>query len=118
MDIYVPVGGAFIGDQWHNLFYQNTGTGNNWLTLKLVGVKSNRDGIGAKVTLRVGDSVIYREVSGGCGFGSTNSLSLEIGLGKHTKVDTLEIVWPSGQVDTHRNLSVNQKRVITEGKNL
>ena len=118
VDIYVPVGGAFIGDQWHNLFYQNTGTGNNWLTLKLVGVKSNRDGIGAKVTLRVGDSVIYREVSGGCGFGSTNSLSLEIGLGKHTKVDTLEIVWPSGQVDTHRNLSVNQKRVITEGKNL
>ena len=118
VDIYVPVGGAFIGDQWHNLFYQNTGVGNNWLTLKLVGVKSNRDGIGAKVTLRVGDSVIYREVSGGCGFGSTNSLPLEIGLGVYRKVDVLEIVWPSGQVDTHRNLSVNQKRVITEGKSL
>ena len=51
VDIYVPVGGAFIGDQWHNLFYQNAGTGNNYLTLKLVGVKSNRDGIGAKVTV-------------------------------------------------------------------
>ena len=118
VDIYVPVGGAFLGDQWHNLFYQNTGVGNNWLTLKLVGVKSNRDGIGAKVTLRVGDSVIYREVSGGCGFGSTNSLSLEIGLKAHTKVDTLEIVWPSGQVDTHRNLSVNRRLVVTEGKSL
>ncbi|RKU06689.1 hypothetical protein C6503_25625 [Candidatus Poribacteria bacterium] len=118
VDIYVPVGGAFVGDQWHNLFYQNTGTGNNWLTLKLVGVKSNRDGIGAKVTLRVGDGVIYREVSGGCGFGSTNSLSLEIGLKAHTKVDTLEIAWPSGQVDIHRNLSVNQKLVVTEGKGL
>ena len=118
VDIYVPVGGAFIGDQWHNLFYQNTGTGNNWLTLKLVGVKSNRDGIGAKVTVNVGDRAIYREVSGGCGFGSTNSLSLEIGLGTYTKVDTLEIVWPSGQVDTHRNLSVNQKLVVTEGRNL
>jgi len=118
VDIYVPVGGAFIGDQWHNLFYQNTGTGNNYLTLKLVGVKSNRDGIGAKVTLRIGDHLIYREVSGGCGFGSTNSLPLEIGLGKHTKVDTLEIVWPSGQVDTHRNLPVNQKLVVTEGKDL
>ncbi len=118
VDIYVPVGGAFIGDQWHNLFYQNTGTGNNYLTLKLVGVKSNRDGIGAKVTLNVGDRTIYREVSGGCGFGSTNSLSLEMGLGKHIKVDTLEIVWPSGQTDTHRNLSVNQKLVVTEGKGL
>ena len=116
VDIYVPVGGAFIGDQWHNLFYRNGGTGNNWLTLKLVGVKSNRDGIGAKVTLRMGDDVIYREVSGGCGFGSTNSLSLEIGLGTHTKVDSLEIVWPSGQVDTHRNLSVNQRLVVTEGE--
>ena len=118
VDIYVPVGGAFIGDQWHNLFYQNTGAGNNYLTLKLVGVKSNRDGIGAKVTLHLGDSVIYREVSGGCGFGSTNSLSLEIGLKAHTKVDTLEIVWPSGQVDTHRNLSVNQRLVVTEGAGL
>ena len=115
VDIYVSVGGAFIGDQWHNLFYQNAGVGNNYLTLKLVGVKSNRDGIGAKVTLQVGDSIIYREVSGGCGFGSTNSLQLEIGLGAHTKVDTLEIVWPSGQVDIHRNLSVNQKLVVTEG---
>ena len=118
VDIYVPVGGAFIGDQWHNLFYQNTGTGNNWLTLKLVGGKSNRDGIGAKVTLHVGDSVIYREVSGGCGFGSTNSLPLEIGLKAWTKVDVLEIVWPSGQVDTHRNLSVNQRLVVTEGEGL
>ena len=112
VDIYVPVGGAFIGDQWHNIFYQNTGTGNNWLTLKLVGVKSNRDGIGAKVTLHVGGvsnpEIRYREVSGGCGFGSTNSLQLEVGLGAHAKVDTLEIVWPSGQVDTHRNLSVNR----------
>ena len=115
VDIYVPVGGAFIGDQWHNLFYRNGGTGNNWLTLKLVGTKSNRDGIGAKVTLRMGDGIIYREVSGGCGFGSTNSLSLEIGLGTHTKVDTLEIVWSSGQIDTHRNLSVNQRLVVTEG---
>ena len=118
VDIYVPVGGAFIGDQWHNLFYQNTGTGNNYLNLKLVGVKSNRDGIGAKVTLRIRDDIIYREVSGGCGFGSTNSLPLEIGLGTHTKVDTLEIVWPSGQVDTHRNLSVNQRLILTEGENL
>ena len=118
LDIYVPVGGAFLGDQWHNLFYQNTGSANNWLTLKLVGEKSNRDGIGAKVTVRVGDSTIYREVSGGCGFGSTNSLSLEIGLGTHTKVDTVEIVWPSGQVDTHRNLSINQSLVVTEGKSL
>ena len=114
VDIYVPVGGAFIGDQWHNLFYRNNGSGNNWLTLKLVGVKSNRDGIGAKVTLHVGEDLIYREVSGGCGFGSTNSLWLEMGLGTHTAIDRLEIVWPSGQVDTRQNIAANQMLVITE----
>ena len=116
LDIYVPVGGAFIGDQWHNLFYQNRGTAHHWITLKLVGVKSNRDGIGAKVTLTVDSGTIYREVSSGGGFGSTNSLPLEIGLGKNTKVHALKIVWPSGQVDMYRELSVNQKLVVMEGQ--
>ena len=115
VDIYVPVGGAFIGDQWHNLFYQNRGTDCNYITVELVGVKSNRDGIGAKVTLTVDGGSIYREVSSGGGFGSTNSIPLEIGLGKNTRVKVLDIVWPSGLVDTYRNLSVNQRLVITEG---
>ena len=115
VDIYVPVGGAFIGDQWHNLFYQNRGSANNYITVKLVGVKSNRDGIGAKVTLTVDGGSIYREVSSGGGFGSTNSIPLEIGLGKNARVKVLDIVWPSGMVDTYRNLSVNQRLVITEG---
>jgi len=128
VDIYVPVGGAFLGDQWHNLFYRNqyreTRNYNNWITLKLVGVKSNRDGIGAKVTLTLSrpggrsykNRIIYREVSGGGGFGSTNSIPLEIGVGKATKVDKLEIHWPSGQVDTHKRLPVNRKFIVTEGK--
>ncbi len=117
-DIYVSVGGAFIGDQWPNLFYQNQGPPSNWLTVTPVGVKSNRDGIGARVTVTVGDRKLYREVSGGCGFGSTNSIPLEIGLGDVTQVDRLEIVWPSGQVDTYENLSVNQAFVATEGGGL
>ncbi len=115
VDIYVSVGGAFIGDQWHNLFYHNPGTQNNWITLKTVGVKSNRDGIGAKVTLTLGNTKIYREVSGGCGFGSTNSIPLEIGLGKAKQVDRLEIVWPSGQIDIYTHLAPNQPHVLTEG---
>ncbi len=115
VDIYVSVGGAFIGDQWPNLFYRNQGTQNNWLTLKTVGIKSNRDGIGAKVTLMIGDTTIYREVSGGGGFGSTNSIPLEIGVGKAEQVDKLEIVWPSGQIDIRMNLAVNQHLVLTEG---
>ena len=117
-DIYVSVGGAFIGDQWPNLFYRNQGPVSNWLTVKPVGIKSNRDGIGARVTLTIGERTLYREVSGGCGFGSTNSIPLEIGLGDATVVDKLEIVWPSGQVDTYENLSVNQTFIATEGESL
>ena len=116
VDIYVSVGGAFIGDQWHNLFYRNNGSeNNNWITLKLVGVESNRDGIGAKVMLEIGDRLIYREVSGGGGFGSTNSLPLEIGLGAHRSVDRLQIVWPSGQVDMYRDVVGNRRLVMREG---
>lgn len=117
-DIYVSVGGAFIGDQWPNLFYQNQGPPSNWLTVKPVGIKSNRDGIGARVTVTVGERTLYREVSGGCGFGSTNSIQLEIGLGDAVRVESLEIVWPSGQVDRYENLSVNQVLVATEGVGL
>ena len=115
LDIYVPVGGAFVGDQWPNLFYRNQGNANQWLVIKTVGVKSNRDGIGAKVTVTAGNLKLYAEVSGGCGFGSTNSLPVEFGLGNHAKAEQVKIEWPSGHVDTLLNLNANQIIVTTEG---
>ena len=126
LDIYVPVGGPFSGDQWPNRFYRNEGspvvnrkTGavyhNHWLVIKTVGVKSNRDGIGAKVAITAGTLKLYAEVSGGCGFGSTNSLPVEFGLGNNKKAEIVKIQWPSGIVDTFVNVRANQMIEVTEG---
>ena len=114
LDMYVPIGGAYIGDQWPNRLYRNEGNANNWLVIKTVGTQSNRDGIGAKVTVRAGSLSQYAEVNGGCGFGSTNSLPLEFGLGANGPVDFLEVRWPSGVVQQFENLPVNQILTVTE----
>jgi hypothetical protein len=117
-DIYVPMGGTYPGDPWTNRLYRNDTQGHNWLTLRLVGVHSNRDGIGARVRVRAGGQTRYAEVSSGGGAGANNSLQLEMGLSRAEKVEELEIRWPSGQVDTHRSLAVNQVVIVKEGEPL
>jgi hypothetical protein len=118
LDIYAPIGGAFSGDQWPNSLYRNEGTENNWLVVKTVGTRSNRDGIGAKILVTSGDLTLLRVVDGGSGFGSTNSLPVEFGLGKRKKIDRVEIRWPSGIVETYENKEVNQLLTITEGEGM
>jgi tetratricopeptide (TPR) repeat protein len=114
LDIYSPVGGHYPADWTPNSLYQNPGTGNNYIIVRTVGTRSNRDGIGAKVKVISGDLSLLRVVDGGSGFGSTNSLELEFGLGKRTKVDRVEVRWPSGTTQTLTNPPVNQVHVITE----
>jgi tetratricopeptide (TPR) repeat protein len=116
LDIYCPIGGHFPADRTPNSLYQNPGTGNNYLIVRTVGTRSNRDGIGAKVKVASGSLTLFRVVDGGSGFGSTNSLELEFGLGKREKVDLVEILWPSGLVETYKDIGVNQLLIVTEGK--
>jgi enediyne biosynthesis protein E4 len=99
----------------------NSSSGNNWIKLKLIGVKSNRSGIGARVSCTTtvpGESKPHRQIdevrSGGSYF-SQSDLRVHFGLGKATKVDALEIRWPSGQVDTLKDLAPNQLVFIKEG---
>ena len=117
-DIYVPMGGAYPGDPWTNKLYRNDSQGGNWLTLRLVGVRSNRDGIGARVRVWAGGQTRYAEVISGGGAGANNSLQIEMGLSQASGVEELQIRWPSGQVDTHRNLVVNQVVIVKEGEPL
>ena len=114
-DLYVPVGGSFPGDVWGNRLLRNEGPPHSWLTLRLVGMRGNRDGIGARVRVVSGGRTQYATVSGGGGSGSANSLQLELGLGSAEQVEELEIRWPSGQVDVHESVLVNQVLVLTEG---
>ncbi|MGH9517910.1 MAG: CRTAC1 family protein [Terriglobales bacterium] len=95
-------------------------SGNNWIKLKLIGTKSNRSGIGARVSCTAtfpGDSKPHRqidEVRSGGGYFSQSDLRVHFGLGKAQKVDLLEIRWPSGQVDTVKDVAVNQFVTIKE----
>lgn len=89
-------------------------TANNWLRLKLIGTRSNRHGIGARVTVTLGTESQTREVHRGYSYLSSNDPRLLLGLGKRTVVDQLQIHWQSGVVQTLENLTVNQELVVTE----
>jgi enediyne biosynthesis protein E4 len=94
---------------------------NNWIKVRTIGTKSNRSGIGARLTCvsqGPGESKPHRqidEVRSGGGYFSQNDLRVHFGLGKAEKVDSLEIRWPSGQVDTLKDIKANQVIYVKEG---
>ena len=117
VDLFVEVGGATPGDKYHNVLFQNPGQGNNWLTVKLVGKKTNRAAIGARIkVVTAGEAplTVHRNVSSGSSFGA-NPLQQQIGLGKAGTVATLEIYWPtSGTTQVFHDISPNQAIEVTE----
>ena len=94
---------------------RNNGNVNHWLTVEPVGIQSNRSGVGTKVVATAGKSRQWREIPGGIGSGSQSEPVAHFGLGDHTQVDTLEIRWPSGQVDVLTDIPVDQKVRVFEG---
>ena len=93
---------------------KNLGDHGNWILLKLEGTKSNRDAIGARVTLRVGNHQQTQEVRSGGGYISQSDFRLHFGLGKATKADAIEIRWPSGLVQRLENVAGNRVVRIRE----
>jgi hypothetical protein len=88
---------------------------NNWLTVKLVGTKSNRSAIGARVRVRVGSHVQAKEVAGQSSYYSSNDPRLHFGLGAGMKADQIEIRWPNGQTETLKDVPANRFITIKEG---
>ena len=88
----------------------------HWLQVKTVGVKSNRDGVGAYAKVVAGDLVQYDRIRTGGSFCSSNDMRLHFGLGAHDAVDLVEIHWPSGVVDRLTHLDPNQVVVVREGE--
>ncbi len=117
IDILMETGGAVNGDKYHNVLFQNPGQGNHWLTLKLIGRKTNRSAIGARIRVVTGGErpmTVRREVSTGSSFGA-NPLQQTIGLSGSDRVAVLEIDWPtSGTKQTFRDISADQAIEVTE----
>jgi len=95
--------------------YYNTAPIGNWISLHLVGVKSNRAALGAVVTLEQGGDKHEREVRSGDGYISQSDLRLHFGLGKSSRAEKIVIRWPSGLVETLSDLPSNQYYVVREG---
>src|SRR5262245_66057070 len=112
------MGGAYTGDKAHNVFYENPGFGNHWLTLKLTGVRSNRSAIGARIKADIVEAgvrrSVYKWVNSGGTFGA-NPLRQTIGVGKAATIETLEIFWPTtNQTQTFKNVRADQAIEIVE----
>ena len=94
------------------------GNANNSILIKTVGVKSNRDGIGAKVKVVSGDLTQIDEVRSGASYISQNDLRLHFGLEKRTKIDLIEVRWPGGHIDKITNAGVNKIVTVKEGQGM
>lgn len=115
-DLYVNNGGVQLSDRFRDLFFENTTTKRGWIHLHLVGTKSNRDAIGARVRVRVGERWLTQEVAAGQGFSSTMSPYLIFGLGSAVETGPIEIRWPSGLVQELGPLKAGQSLRIREGE--
>ena len=99
-------------------------TGHNWIKIKTIGTKSNRSGIGARlrcVTRAPGEKTAHSqidEVRSGGGYFSQNDLRVHFGIGKAGKVELLEIRWPSGTMDTFKDIKPNQVIFVKEGEGI
>lgn len=117
LEIFTQLGGHFQGDHTESAFYRNLkGNRNNWLQIDLTGVKSNRFAVGAQVTVKAGPLTVYREVKGSEGFGATNQYRQHFGLGRNARVDSIEVVWPSGTRQQFAAQEANQILEIVEGR--
>jgi hypothetical protein len=91
------------------------GNANSWLGLRLIGTKSNRDGIGARVRVTAEGFDQYEQVTGGGSYLSASDPRLHFGLGNRRKIDVIEIRWPSGITDVLRDVAVNRFVSVKEG---
>jgi hypothetical protein len=113
-DLLEVVGGGVPGDPHAFRLFENPGHGNDWISVRLVGVKANRPGIGAKIKVTVKNGTetraVYRTVGSGGSFGAS-PLEQHIGLGKSAEILGLEIQWP-GDAQPQRLASVPKNKAI------
>jgi hypothetical protein len=122
--------GLAVGDLWNDgrisavisnmsappsLLVNDSRNANHWIAFHLVGVKSNRDGIGAKITVKAGARTFVDEVRSGSSFVSNSDMRVHFGLGAVTKIDSAQIRWPSGLLERFENLRVDAINTIKEG---
>ena len=97
------------------ILHNNGMPGTHWVSFELAGTKSNRLALGARIVIKAGGMKQMDEVRSGGSYLSQNDLRVHFGLGSADKIDSVEVHWPSGQVDTMSNLRSNQFYSVLEG---
>lgn len=96
LDLYAGLGGHYDADAWPNILYRNDGPKHHYIEVELVGTRSNRNGLGTRVTAYAEGRAIHAVRQSGFGFGTNNSPFLHLGLGSATHIDSLHLYWVSG----------------------
>jgi hypothetical protein len=122
--------GLAVGDLWNDgrmsavisnmnappmLLVNAVRNGNHWIAFHAIGTKSNRDGIGAKITVKAGARTLVDEVRSGSSYISQSDQRVHFGLGPVTKVDSVQVRWPSGLVERFENLPADSMHTLKEG---
>ena len=98
---------------------RNTGgNARNAIEIRVVGTRSNRDGLGARLTITAGGRTQVREIKSGSSYLGQNDLRAHVGLGEATRVDRIDVRWPAGQTESIRDVAANQIVTVTEGKGI
>ncbi len=98
------------------LLHNSGGNGNHFVNFRLVGTKSNRDAMGTRIRVTAAGISQIREIAGGGSYLSQSDLRANFGLGKASRVQSVEIRWPSGQKQTFHDLEVDKFYLIEEGR--
>jgi hypothetical protein len=120
LDLFEELGGAAPGDRAHNVLFENPGHGRHWLALKLVGTKTNRAAIGAKlrVDIKGPDGTtrsVFREVTSGSSYGG-NSFVQHVGLDRAEQAEAIEVTWPVSKTrQVFRHVRADQTVEVIEG---
>jgi FG-GAP-like repeat/ASPIC and UnbV len=121
-DVFAKIGGAYPGDTYKSVLFENLGHGNHWVTLELEGVHTNRSATGARIEITVmtakGKRHIFRTVGYGSSFGG-NPLRQHIGVGDATKILQVEVTWPvPKQVQQFRDVPLDRAFHIRQGSDV
>ncbi|PBQ34513.1 hypothetical protein CNR22_22935 [Sphingobacteriaceae bacterium] len=109
LDLFVPTHSGQI-----NYYFTNNGNANNWTSIRLAGSLSNKDAIGARVQIKAGGVWQSREVNSQSGLGGQSSIRCHFGLGINTVMDSIVVLWPSGQKQYLTQVTANTYNTITE----
>jgi len=122
--------GLAVGDLWNDgrmsavisnmnappmLLVNDLRNGNHWIAFRTIGSKSNRDGIGAKITVKAGTRTLVDEVRSGSSYISNSDMRVHFGLGSAVKIEWVQVRWPTGLVERFENLPVDSIHKLKEG---